>query len=78
MKSGGPSIAVLLGKSPMKGDDYGKPDSKEEEGSESDSEASEEEYRSYLETAFPDEDWTKERIDALHEFVMACTEMMKK
>ena len=56
-----PSIAVLLGKGPSKDDDY-----KRDEG------ASEEEYMSYAQEAFPDEEWTPERVKALKQFVMAC------
>lgn len=66
----GPSIAVLLGKggSPSEekaeGEDYG---SRDKGG------ASMDEYRSYLETAFPDEDWSDDkRVKAMRDFVMAC------
>jgi len=64
MKDGakGPSIAFVLGGKPDKGEP---PDDESEE-------ASDEEYRSYAETAFPDEEWTPERLKALKQFVMAC------
>jgi len=63
---GAPSLAILLG---SKG-------GKAEEDAEGEGEykgASIEEYRSYLETAFPDEDWSDDkRVTAMKDFVMAC------
>lgn len=64
MKGG--SLAILLGTKP-KGDDA------EEEGSDAE-ESGEDDYTAFAEAAFPDEDWTPKRVDALKQFVMACME----
>jgi hypothetical protein len=63
VKKGAPSIALLLGgKDKPAGEGE-----KEYEG------ASIEEYRSYLETAFPEDDWSdNKRVTAMKDFVMAC------
>ena len=39
-----------------------------------DDEDSEDDYTKLAEEAFPDEDWTPERVKALKEFVMKCME----
>lgn len=63
----GPSIASLLGGKGDKAEEDAEGEGGKYKG------ASVEEYRSYLETAFPDEDWSDDkRVNAMKDFVMAC------
>ena len=60
----GPSLAFILGGKDKPAEEK---DEKEYKG------ASVEEYRSYLETALPDADWSDDkRVEAMKSFVMAC------
>lgn len=64
-----PGLAALLLAAPKKGDG-------EDSGDEGDDTYAEEDdgedYKALAEEAFPDEEWTPERVSALKEFVMKC------
>lgn len=59
----GSSLALLL--APKKGEEADADD-------EGDAEESESDYTELAEAAFPDEDWTPERLKAFKELVMSC------
>lgn len=61
------SLALLLA-APKGGGEEG------DDAESADSESGDDDYTAFAEAAFPDEDWTKERVDALKQFVMACME----
>lgn len=69
MKGKAPSLAVVFGGGSGSKSGAAEPD-KDDEYKEG---ASLDEYRSYLETAFPEDDWSDDkRVEAMKSFVMAC------
>ena len=63
-----PGLAALLLAAPKRGSARDSGDDPE-----SGDDGDDEDYQALAEQAFPDEDWTPERVAALKEFVMKCT-----